>query len=118
MHFNQDIIKGNWRQFKGELQKSWGQLTDDEVEQTKGEFNSVYGLLQKKYGAEKEGLKDKLSQFYSRFEEARDKVKSDRNQPNQNFVSGGAAHDKREQPPRPDQQQRDGFSKSPGKTRN
>ena len=28
---NWDRIKGNWKQFKGEIRSEWGELTDDEV---------------------------------------------------------------------------------------
>ena len=31
---NQDILKGKWKQLKGNLRKTWGKLTDDDVGST------------------------------------------------------------------------------------
>lgn len=28
---NRDILKGKWKQLRGEVQRRWGQLTDDEL---------------------------------------------------------------------------------------
>ena len=29
---NEDILKGNWKQFKGKAKKNWGKLTDDDLD--------------------------------------------------------------------------------------
>ena len=47
---NKDIAEGKWTQFKGELKENWGKLTDDEVDQTKGNAQQLAGLLQERYG--------------------------------------------------------------------
>jgi uncharacterized protein YjbJ (UPF0337 family) len=51
---NKDIASGKWTQFKGKLRESWGDLTDDEVEQTKGNAQQLAGLLQERYGLAKD----------------------------------------------------------------
>lgn len=66
---NQDVIKGKWLEVKGEIQKTWGELTGDDLDRTKGDAKSIAGLLQQKYGFAKEEAERKLSDLYSRFDE-------------------------------------------------
>lgn len=63
---NMDQIKGKWQQIKGDLQKTWGKITDDEWEKTKGETNAVTGLVQNKYGQAKEEISSKVSALYDK----------------------------------------------------
>lgn len=51
---NKDIAEGKWTQFKGNLRESWGELTDDEIEKTKGNGQQLVGLLQERYGLAKD----------------------------------------------------------------
>lgn len=64
---NKNIVKGKWTELKGDLQKSWGKLTNDELEETKGELKSISGLIQKKYGKTQANIEQKLSEIYNRF---------------------------------------------------
>lgn len=50
---NDDIFGGKWKQFRGELRKQWGKLTDDELEQAKGNTEKLLGLVQERYGTSK-----------------------------------------------------------------
>jgi uncharacterized protein YjbJ (UPF0337 family) len=47
---NKDILEGNWKQFKGEVQKQWGKLTDDQLDQIQGSQEKLLGELQESYG--------------------------------------------------------------------
>lgn len=80
MKLNENTLKGKWREIKGDIQKSWGKLTDDELEKTKGDLKAISGLLQQKYGATQESYSKKISDIFERFEEkkeaAADKIKS------------------------------------------
>lgn len=51
---NQDILKGNWRQLKGEIKSKWGELTDNELTEIEGDSEKLKGKLQEKYGWSKE----------------------------------------------------------------
>ncbi|MBK9322845.1 MAG: CsbD family protein [Bdellovibrionaceae bacterium] len=73
MKANQNVIKGHWLEMKGEIQKAWGRLTDDELEQTKGDMKAVGGLIQQKYGKAEDKTERILSEIYQRFEETKDK---------------------------------------------
>lgn len=49
-----DRITGNWKQFKGEVRKQWGKLTDDEIEMIAGERDKLAGKIQERYGIAKD----------------------------------------------------------------
>ncbi|MDF2661648.1 MAG: hypothetical protein K0Q94_4439, partial [Paenibacillus sp.] len=51
---NQDVIKGNWKQLKGEAQKQWGKLTNDDLDVINGEKEKFVGKLQERYGYAKD----------------------------------------------------------------
>jgi uncharacterized protein YjbJ (UPF0337 family) len=47
---NEDTLKGQWSQLKGQLRKQWGRLTDDDIDQIKGDRDILLGKLQEYYG--------------------------------------------------------------------
>ena len=51
---NEYILKGRWSQLKGTLRKQWGRLTDDDIDQIKGERDILLGKLQEYYGKNRE----------------------------------------------------------------
>lgn len=65
MHFNEDIFKGKWKEAKGEIRKMWGKLTDDDLEQAKGDLTALTGIIQRHYGESKESIHQKLDQYFS-----------------------------------------------------
>ncbi len=71
---NADTLKGKWTEIKGEIQKTWGNLTGDDLEKTKGDMTAVAGLLQQKYGMAKDDASAKLSGIYGRFEQKKDEM--------------------------------------------
>lgn len=48
-----DEVKGNWHQFKGSVKAKWNDLTDDDIDQMKGERERIFGKIQEKYGKAK-----------------------------------------------------------------
>ena len=72
MEFNKDVIKGKWRELKGNLRKTWGKITDDEWEQTKGDVNAMGGLVQQRYGESKEEYERKFEGIYRDLEGRKD----------------------------------------------
>ncbi len=65
---NESTVKGKWLEIKGEVQKAWGKLTDDELEKSKGDMKVIGGLIQQRYGKEKENYNQKLSDIFKKFE--------------------------------------------------
>jgi uncharacterized protein YjbJ (UPF0337 family) len=51
---NWDRIEGNWTQWKGKIKEKWGQLTDDDLEQAAGRRDQLLGILQRRYGYERD----------------------------------------------------------------
>ena len=72
MAINQNTISGKWNEIKGEVQKAWGKLTDDELTQTKGDMTAIGGLIEQKYGDQKETYKSKLSDIFKRMDYKKD----------------------------------------------
>ncbi len=63
---NTDIIKGNWKELKGALREKWGKLTDSDYEQIAGKKDKLVGLLQQRYGYEKEQAEREVDEFEAR----------------------------------------------------
>jgi len=51
---NWDQIEGKWKELKGRARSSWGELTDDELDQVGGRKDELVGRIQKRYGVERE----------------------------------------------------------------
>jgi uncharacterized protein YjbJ (UPF0337 family) len=60
---NEDILKGKWRQIKGEVQKKWGKLTDDDLDKIDGDREKLLGRLQENYGVAREDSETMLKEF-------------------------------------------------------
>lgn len=58
--------KGNWHQFKGAIKAKWNDLTDDDLDQMKGEKERIVGKIQERYGEAKwkeADIADELRRF-------------------------------------------------------
>ena len=67
MGFNQDQIEGKWKEIKGDIRKKWGQLTENDVEATRGNLHSLVGVLQQKFGLAKEEATKHLNEITARY---------------------------------------------------
>ncbi|MGZ8097275.1 MAG: CsbD family protein [Methylosarcina sp.] len=61
-----DRIEGNWKQFKGKVKETWGELTDDELDQVAGKRDVLLGKIQERYGIEKDEAERRLRDFEDR----------------------------------------------------
>ncbi len=61
-----DQIEGNWKQFKGKVKETWGDLTDDELDQIAGKRDVLLGKIQERYGMQKDEAERKLRDFEDR----------------------------------------------------
>ncbi len=73
---NEDIIKGKWKEIKGEIKTLWGKVTDNELDKTTGKLESIVGIIQQRYGSNKEEIQNKLHSIISKFSETTDKAKN------------------------------------------
>jgi uncharacterized protein YjbJ (UPF0337 family) len=60
---NWDQIKGNWKQWTGQLKAKWGKLTDDDWVLIGGKKDQLLGKLQERYGYEKERAEQEVDDF-------------------------------------------------------
>lgn len=63
---NTELAKGTWNEVKGEIQQTWAAITDNELEQTRGDMTAIKGLIQKKYGMDEE-VSEKLAKIAGHF---------------------------------------------------
>lgn len=54
---NRDQIVGKWTEIKGRIRETYGEISDDEIEQAKGDREKMEGILQQKLGKSKEDVR-------------------------------------------------------------
>lgn len=60
---NWDQIQGKWKQASGSLQKQWGKLTNDDLDQIRGDRTRLAGILQERYGTAKEEIEREIDRW-------------------------------------------------------
>ncbi|MEM8849262.1 MAG: CsbD family protein [Pseudomonadota bacterium] len=60
---NRDQIEGKWTEIKGRLRESYGDLTDDDIEEAKGDREQLEGVLQQKTGKTKEDVRNMVDRI-------------------------------------------------------
>lgn len=60
---NNDILEGNWKQFKGNIQEKWGKLTDDELDEINGDREKFLGQIQESYGVARDEAEKQLDEL-------------------------------------------------------
>lgn len=60
---NKDIIAGEWKQVKGDLQRQWGKLTDNVMDQINGDRTKLLGAIQENYGMAREEAEEQLRKW-------------------------------------------------------
>ena len=63
---NKDQFQGNWKQFKGDLKKQWGKLTDDDLLIIEGNYDKFEGRVQERYGDKKEEVKRWTDEWFKK----------------------------------------------------
>jgi uncharacterized protein YjbJ (UPF0337 family) len=60
---NEDVFEGRWKQLKGDMKRTWGKLTDDDLDRAEGNRDKLVGSLQERYGWEKNQAERALDKF-------------------------------------------------------
>jgi len=60
---NQWILEGNWNEIKSKLRQRWGQLTDDDLPQIRGDAEQIIGAIQRKTGEAREEIEKYLQEM-------------------------------------------------------
>lgn len=74
---NEDVLKGKWIEFRGGVRNLWGNITDEEIDQTKGSFSKLVGLIQQKHGESKDSISQKLDRLKDSFDNETDMADHD-----------------------------------------
>ncbi len=64
---NEDVLKGKWKELKGNVKEKWGELTDDEMTKIDGQQEQLVGILQAKYGYSKEKAQEEYDTFIKKY---------------------------------------------------
>ncbi len=59
-------IEGNWKQFKGKIKETWGELTDDDLDRIDGRRDQLEGKIQERYGQAKDQAKEDIDDWLRR----------------------------------------------------
>ena len=62
---NWDRIEGDWKQMAGKVKQKWGNLTDDDMLKMKGKREELEGVLQTRYGYNKDQVKKEIDSWSS-----------------------------------------------------
>ena len=60
---NWDQIKGDWHQLSRRLKEKWKKLTDDDLSAIAGRRDQLEGVLQTRYGYDKQQAEIELDKF-------------------------------------------------------
>jgi uncharacterized protein YjbJ (UPF0337 family) len=72
---NWDQIKAEWKELEGKARVAWGKLTDDDLEQIRGNRDQLVAALQRRYGVAKEDAQRQVSEWTQKLKQ---KISSDR----------------------------------------
>lgn len=60
---NWDQASAQWNQFKGNVKKQWGKLTNDQLDEIEGRRDRLVGKVQEVYGISEEDAQDQVDRF-------------------------------------------------------
>lgn len=60
---NRDVFEGKFKEISGEIKKKWGELTDDEIRKSKGNAEALAGIIQQKFGIERDEATRNVSEL-------------------------------------------------------
>jgi len=59
-----NVAEGKWKQFRGEMKKQWGKLTDDDFDVADGNRDKLVGRIQERYGKERTVAEKEVATFF------------------------------------------------------
>jgi uncharacterized protein YjbJ (UPF0337 family) len=68
VNMNAEILKGQWKEIKGDIKAKWGKLTDDDLTEIEGKEEKLLGVLQKRHGLAKDKAEQEYKEFMKRYE--------------------------------------------------
>ena len=65
---NQEQIRGNWKEIMAGIRNIWGDISEYELEQTRGNIQAVSGIVQDRYGESSDSINQKLNKLMDSFD--------------------------------------------------
>ena len=65
---NKDVFEGKWKQIQGQSKEWWGKLTDDDLKRVGGKYDKFVGLLQEKYGYNRQRAAEEIDKRVTEYE--------------------------------------------------
>ena len=56
-----DTLVGKWSQFRNDSKREWSKLTDEDLDQIKGNAERLVGMVQEKYGFTRDQAKQEVT---------------------------------------------------------
>ncbi len=69
-------IIGNWKEFKGGVRNLWGEISEEELDKTRGNISQIKELVQAKYQETPEEIQEKMERLLDSFDNDTDKFLS------------------------------------------
>ena len=60
---NTEKFEGKWLQIQGDIKKTFGRLTDDDLTAIDGHYDKLVGLLEEKYGMAREEVEKRVDKI-------------------------------------------------------
>jgi uncharacterized protein YjbJ (UPF0337 family) len=60
---NWDQVEGKWKEMSGRMQAKWGELTEDDLQEAKGDRRELAGKIQTRYGVTKDEAERQIDEW-------------------------------------------------------
>ena len=75
---NAEILKGRWKEIKGDVKRRWGKLTDDDLMEVAGIEEMLLGMLEKEYGYARQDAEREYADFMKNYEDSGPDTENDK----------------------------------------
>ncbi len=75
---NEDVLKGKWKELKGNVKATFGKLTDDDLLEVEGNSEAMVGRLQARYGYTRDEAESKWNEFVNKVDHEVDQAAAER----------------------------------------
>jgi len=63
----ENTVLGKWKEIKTDIRAVWKDLTENDLEKTKGDLKQIKQLLRNKYGTAQNSYNEKIDSIFKRF---------------------------------------------------
>ncbi|MHB0878672.1 MAG: CsbD family protein [Anaerolineae bacterium] len=63
---SRDVWEGRWKQVRGRVKETWGDLTDDDLDRAEGNRDQLIGKIQEKTGQTRQEIERQFDDWMKR----------------------------------------------------